>query len=124
MGNRSGLALAVFALVMMQGRANAAEPRNYDFLRAELVKSGYKSLTIKHQPQDHFCGEGFCKTYPETISCNQGGLHYCGMAFFKPSDGSYLVVDTLGEVEHKLTVVRQRKPDESEMKVIRGQRDF
>lgn len=121
---RVAAVLITLAMMGAQGAlAAGSHGRNYDSMRAGLLKSGYQIVKVRRMATDHYCSEGFCEIYPETLYCSMAGLHYCNMAFYRSSDRKYLVVTTLGEVEHKLTVEKTGKPDDEDMRYIRGRPD-
>jgi len=116
---------AAFALCVPNGEVLAAKfhPANYDSVRVQLFKLGFQAVKVRHLPRDYYCSEGFCDTYPETIRCTLIGLHYCAMGFFRPSDGRYITITTLGEVEHKLIIMKMADPDDEDMRYIHGRPD-
>lgn len=69
---------------------------NYPQVRAKLIARGYKPLKFQHGELEYLC-QGICDRYPEMLHCFGTGMGRCSFIFFRPSDGRYRRVVTVGE---------------------------
>lgn len=76
--------------------------KSYDAARSLLLKSGFKPVALRHNADDYFCLDGFCKKYPEALNCSGTGLSPCRFAYLSSEKKKYFIVDTHGEI--RLTV--------------------
>ena len=59
----------------------------YDLAISTLIKSGFRPVVLKHNEDLHsddgelFCGDDFCKRYPEVLNCTGTGLNPCRFAY-------------------------------------------
>jgi hypothetical protein len=110
----------VVAAVAMSSHARSPKQfdhRPYDEVRAELIKSGYRPVRLKHDASDLFCrADNFCGRYPEVLNCDGTGINPCVFAFIRPASRKYIAVITYGEVRLKVSDVRA--PSIDDMQII------
>ncbi len=88
--------------LVFAGAATRAAPKQttatYTQAKAIVEKDGFAPTAMDHAKDKILCGgDDLCMRRPEVFFCSGVGSSFCDFAYYRKSDGIWVVIETFGD---------------------------